>query len=123
MQEQTLKHKLNKNINYSPLDLKLDFETYLRKRKINTNKKLLVEYEGVKIALTQKQIEVLTYVAKGYSNIKIAKELTAKESTIKLLIYRLIKYLESVLYERIDRFYLIIIAQKFNLDDYTKPAN
>ncbi|MBI1858516.1 MAG: hypothetical protein HYR97_05320 [Candidatus Melainabacteria bacterium] len=123
MQEQTLKHTLNKNINYSPLDLKLDFETYLRKRKINTNKKLLVEYEGIKIALTQKQIEVLTYVAKGYSNIKIAKELTAKESTMKLLIYRLIKYLESVLYERIDRFYLIIIAQKFNLDDYTKPAN
>ena len=49
--------------------------------------------------------------------LKISKELNMKEATTKLLVYRLMKYIETETKERIDRFYLIIIAQQFNLED------
>ncbi len=82
-------------------------EVYIKK-----NLKVRIDYRDTKISLTTKQIEVLGFIALGYSNIRIAKELLIKESTVKLLIYRLTKHLESLLRERIDRFYLIIIAQQ-----------
>lgn len=57
----------------------------------------------------------MEFVAKGYSNIKIAKELGVTESSIKLFIYRLMRKLEKRLSETIDRFYLVIIAQRLGL--------
>ena len=57
----------------------------------------------------------MEFVARGYSNIKIAKELGVTESSIKLFVYRLMRKLEKRLSETVDRFYLIIIAQRVGL--------
>lgn len=89
----------------------LDYENYVKQRKLATNQKFIFNYKGIKLAFTQKQVSVLKLVTKGYSNIKIAQILNAKEATIKLLTYRLMKYLEAILYEKIDRYYLVVIAQ------------
>lgn len=102
----------------SPLELKLDYDNFLNERKLAAGQKILFYYEGIKIGLTQKQIDVLKLVAQGYSNMKIAQFLRVREDSIKLLIYRLMKYLEKVLEENVDRFYLVVIAQQLALDEY-----
>ncbi len=94
------------------LSLKPDSEL----RQFNINRKYIYCYNGNQLRLTIKQIEILRLVAQGYSNSKIARRLIMKESTLKITIYRLIKYLECVLLEKIDRFYLIIIAQRLGVE-------
>ena len=102
----------------APLELKLDYDNYLTERKLAVGQKILFYYSGIKIGLTQKQINVLKLVAKGYSNMKIAQCMIVREDSIKLLIYRLMKYLEEILEESVDRFYLVVIAQQLGLDEY-----
>lgn len=120
MTNQVIKNGNCKNHHITPYELKLEFENYLRQRKKFANKKLVFEYNETKITLTKKQIKVLFYIAQGYSNQKIAKELGTRETAVKLLIYRLMKYLESTLYEQIDRYYLIIVAQKLHLENFSQ---
>lgn len=98
-------------------ELLLEYKNYLKQRRLLTNKKVLLDYKGTKIALTKKQIALLGLVAKGFSNTKIAQELLAKTSAIKQAIYRLTRYLEKNLYEHVDRFSLIIHAQQMDLND------
>ncbi|OGI06431.1 MAG: hypothetical protein A3I68_01380 [Candidatus Melainabacteria bacterium RIFCSPLOWO2_02_FULL_35_15] len=102
----------------APLELRLDYDNYLNERKLAVGQKILFYYGGIKIGLTQKQINVLKLVAKGYSNMKIARCMAVREDSVKLLIYRLMKYLEEVLEENVDRFYLVVIAQQLELDEY-----
>lgn len=116
MQNQTIRNLLDKKKSHNSYQLFLDYENYIRQRKLATNQKTVVNHKGFKLSFTQKQIEVLSLVARGFSNSKIAKITFAKESTTKLLIYRLMCYLEDNLYENIDRFYLIIIAQQIEME-------
>ena len=102
----------------SPLEFQLDYDNYLNERRLAAGQRILFYYDGIKIGLTQKQINVLKLVAKGFSNIKIAQCLSVKETAVKLLIYRLMKYLEEALDESVDRFYLVVIAQQLELDAY-----
>ena len=102
----------------SHLEFQRDYDNYLNERRLAAGQRILFYYDGVKIGLTQKQINVLKLVAKGFSNIKIAQCLSVKETAVKLLVYRLIKYLEEMLSESVDRFYLIVIAQQLDLDAY-----
>ena len=102
----------------SPLEFKLDYDNYLSEKRLMSGQRILFDYSGVKIGLTRKQIEVLKLVAKGFSNIKIAQCLSVKEAAVKLLIYRLMKYMEETLEETVDRFYLVVIAQQLGLDEY-----
>ncbi len=92
--------------------LMLEYNEYLEEKKILAGRKMICRYKDINLGLTPKQVELLKLVAKGFSNPKIAQKLKAKESTIKLSIYRLMKYLERRIYEHLDRFYLIIIAQQ-----------
>ena len=98
----------------STFEFMLDYENYLRERRECLNKKLIFHYNNHKLALTHKQVEILKLVAKGFSNSRIAKTLSIKESNVKLLIYRLMKYLENTLFESVDRFHLVIIAQELD---------
>lgn len=116
MEQEVLLNSIDRRPESSLFHRMLDYETYLKQRKLATNQKFILHYKNIQLALTKKQIEVLSLVAKGLSNMKIAKELNLKESTIKILIYRVVKYLEEILYERIDRYYLIIVAQGLDLD-------
>ena len=118
MEDLFIESSLNTVQAVSPLEFKLDYDNYLNEKRFSLNQRILFNYNGNTIGLTQKHIKVLKLVAKGFSNAKIAKCLGAKESSIKLLIYRLIKYLEEGLDESIDRFYLVVIAQQLGLDEY-----
>ncbi len=118
MEDSLIENSLNGVQLSSPLEFKLDYDNYLNERKLAVGQKILFYYSGIKLGLTQKQINVLKLVAKGYSNMKIAQCMTVREDSIKLLIYRLMKYLEAVLEESVDRFYLVIIAQQLALDEY-----
>ena len=80
--------------------------------KLGVNKRYLIKYREVDLLFTLKQIEVLSLIAKGFSNSKIAKKFKTRESTIKLMVYRLMRYLEDALGEKIDRFYLVILTQE-----------
>ncbi len=102
----------------SPLELRIDYESCLNEKKFASGRRFSFDYDGCKIGFTAKQIKALKFVAKGYSNQKIAHCLGMKESSIKLLIYRIMKYLEKELSENVDRFYLVIIAQQLELDNY-----
>lgn len=93
-------------------NLMLEYETYIKTRASIINQKFPINYSNYNLRFTPKQMRVLELIAKGYSNRKIAKTLLIKESTLKLITYRLMKYLESIRRENIDRFYLIIIAQE-----------
>lgn len=95
----------------------LEYTNYIKQRKFLTNQKIVLKYDNLTLALTEKQAVVLGLVAKGLSNIKIAHELVLKETAVKLIVYRLMKYLESTLFENIDRFYLVIVAQKLKSDN------
>ena len=95
-----------------PIELKIAYENTLKIKAFKSYQKCLFVYKGKKVALTEKQIKVLRLVSCGFSNSRIAKTLNIKEPTVKILIYRLIKYLEIALDENIDRFYVIIIAQE-----------
>lgn len=97
-------------------ELILDYENYLQEKKLLASRKIVFDYKDTKLGFTEKQIEVLKLIAKGFSNIKIAKKLKIRESAVKLLVYRLMKYLETILSESIDRYSLIIIAQELDLD-------
>ena len=114
MKEQLIK-SFNGKLTESPDELMLDYENYLRNRKLAINQKTVFIYNGAEILLTQRQIMVLQLVAQGFSNSKIARKLGVKVSAMKLLIYRLMRSLERVLCENIDRFYLVIIAQRLEL--------
>ena len=116
MEEQILKDIYNGRQDKSSYQLMLDYENYLKERKYFTNQKTIFHYKETKLALTPRQVEVLKLIAMGFSNVTIASILTTKEATIKLFVYRLMKYLEAVLYESIDRFYLVIIAQQLDLE-------
>ena len=93
----------------------LELQQSIIKKALSPNRKIICSYKGVRIALTGKQIEVLKLVAKGFSNSRISQQLKTKEPTLKLQIYRLMKYLESNILENIDRFYLVVIAQQIEL--------
>lgn len=97
-------------------NLRLEYESYIKTRATIINQKFPISYKNYNLRFTPKQMKVLEFIAKGYSNRKIAKELLLKESTLKLIIYRLMKYLEDIRRETIDRFYLIIIAQEIILE-------
>ncbi len=118
MKDSSLESSLNGIQLSPPLEFKLDYDNYLNERRLAVGQRILFDYNEHKIGLTRKQIEVLKFVAKGYSNIKIAQCLGARESAIKLLIYRLMKDLEEILEESIDRFYLVVIAQRLGLDEF-----
>ena len=92
-----------------------DFDPSLNSNKSIKYQRKIFYHKGNNITLTEKQINLLRLVAKGFSNIKIARELNKKESAIKLSIHRIMKYLEVILNENIDRFYLIIVAQELDL--------
>lgn len=106
----------NQNQRNPSLQLMIEYRNYLDEKR-HLQGKMVCNYNGIKVGFTPKQAEILKLVAQGFSNIKIAKKLEARESTIKLSIYRLMKYLEHRLYENIDRFYLIIIAQQFDFEE------
>ncbi|MBI2995834.1 MAG: hypothetical protein HYY52_03915 [Candidatus Melainabacteria bacterium] len=116
MREEARKLNLKTRSTFSAYEQIIDHQNYLKQKGILLNQKTILNHKGIKIALTHKQIKVLKLVAGGFSNEKISKELIMKKCTVKLLLYRLMKYLEDVLYERIDRFSLIIIAQELDLD-------
>ena len=118
MEDSSTENLLSRTQLSSPLEFQLDYDNYLNERKLALGQRILFYYSGIKIGLTQKQINVLKLVAKGFSNIKIAHCLYVKESAVKLLIYRLMKSLEEDLNESIDRFYLVVIAQQLGLDEY-----
>ncbi|MBI3590552.1 MAG: response regulator transcription factor [Candidatus Melainabacteria bacterium] len=115
MKEQAIKN-LNGRLTKSSDELMLDYENYLINRKLATNQKTVFIYDGARVLLTPRQIMVLELVASGFSNSKIARKLGVKVSAMKLLIYRLMRSLERALGENIDRFYLIIIAQRLGLN-------
>ena len=117
MEDSLMDNSLNGPHLVSPLEFSLDYDNYLSAKKLHLNQRILFSYNGCTIGLTQKHIEVLRFVAKGFSNVKIAKCLEMRESSVKLLIYRLMRSLEKELNESVDRFYLIIIAQQLGLDD------
>lgn len=121
MQKLVQKKFENKSTNKNSYELMLEYANYIKQRKLFTNKKFLFDYKGNKIPLTKKQISVLKLIGKGYSNIKIAKELLKKENSVKLFVYRLIIYFEKILNEQVDRFSIIIIAQDLKLEDF--PTN
>lgn len=109
-----MESNLQKDINKisSTNSLRLEYETYIKSRASAINQKSPINYKNHKLFFTPKQIEVLKLIAKGYSNRRIAKDLSLKETTLKLLTYRLMKYIEDITHKTIDRFYLIIIAQE-----------
>ena len=117
IEESSLKRKPKQKHKNLPQAIMLDYYNYLRKRRKATNQKRVLSYRNEKLSFTTKQIEVLSLVAKGFSNSKIAQKLSLKETTAKLLIYRLMKYIEACLCENVDRFSLIIFAQELNLDE------
>lgn len=93
-----------------------NYRDYINHKMLTCGEKLVFSYKGLKLSFTPKQVEVMRLVAKGFSNGKIARMLSKNESAIKLLIHRITNYLEEILHENIDRFYLIIIAQRLNLE-------
>ena len=118
MKDSSLEDSLNGIQLGSPFELQLDYDNYLTEKRLALGQRILFDYNEFKIGLTRKQIEVLKLVAKGFSNTKIAHCLCVKEASVKLLIYRLMKYMEESLEESVDRFYLVVIAQKLGLDEY-----
>jgi DNA-binding CsgD family transcriptional regulator len=80
--------------------------------KLSINKRYLIKYRKADLLFTLKQMEVISLISKGFSNLKIAKQIGIRESTIKLMVYRLMRYLEDALGEKVDRFYLIILSQE-----------
>ena len=117
MNTQSSNHKFERIPTSSHYQRVLEYENYVRQRKLAVNQKMIFKYDDVKLALTRKQSIVLKLVALGLSNTRIAQELGLKDATVKLVIYRLMKYLQTVLFEPVDRFYLIIVAQKLESDN------
>ncbi len=121
--EETIKSILRAKKECSSYSLMLEYKNYIARKQQSANLKSTFEYKESKLSFTYKQIEILKLVAKGFSNLKITKKLLLKESTVKLNIYRVMRYIERVLLEKVDRFYLIIIAQNLDLEsnnDVTK---
>ena len=100
----------------SPYEKLLDYNNYIEQKRASKHHKIPVDYNNVQVRLTSRQIKVLKLVAEGLSNTRIAKKLNCRETAVKLVIYRIMKNLEEILYEDIDRYYLVIIAQKFKFD-------
>ncbi|OGI20814.1 MAG: hypothetical protein A3B68_09790 [Candidatus Melainabacteria bacterium RIFCSPHIGHO2_02_FULL_34_12] len=115
MNEELSHSELERKVEASPFERLLDYDNYLKQKKILLTKKTLIYYRGTYVALTEKQISILKLIAKGFSNLKIAQKLAVRETAIKLLIYRLMKYIGDVLHEKTDRYYLVIIAQEMDL--------
>lgn len=125
IQEQKIKNVFKRRRKCSSYQLMINYHNYIKQKQLNFGDKIMFKYKDLRFSLTPNQAEVLRLVAKGFSNMKIAKKLSKKEVTIKLFIYRLMKYLEDVLYESVDRFHLVIIAQGLILDSesYEKNGN
>ena len=81
------------------------------------NRKILYIYKGKYLAFTAKQIDILHLVSLGYSNMKIARKLSMKEPTVKLITYRIMRYVERTFKEKVDRFSLIVIAQRLGVSN------
>lgn len=86
--------------------------------KLIVNKREIFFFREMELSLTQKQLEVLKLIAQGHSNAKVAKIMQSKESAIKISIYRIMKYLEHKLNSKIDRFYLVVLAQKILIENF-----
>ena len=110
MQEITL------NKDSSPYEKSLALANYINQKKASKYHKIPLDYNNIQIWFTTRQIEILKLVAQGLSNTKIARKLDCKEVAVKLIVYRIIKQLEAILYEDIDRYYLVIIAQQLKFD-------
>lgn len=125
IQEQKIKNVFKRRRKCSSYQLMINYHNYIKQKQLNFGDKIMFRYKDLRFSLTPNQAEVLRLVAKGFSNMKIAKKLSKKEVTIKLFIYRLMKYLGDVLYESVDRFHLVIIAQGLILDSesYEKNGN
>lgn len=100
----------------SPYEKLLDYNNYIEEKRASKHHKIPVDYNNVQVRFTSRQIEILKLVAQGLSNTRIAKKLNCRETAVKLVIYRITKNLEEILYEDIDRYYLVIIAQKFKFN-------
>ncbi|GEM_PF-2164022 len=108
-----------KQISYqesSPYEKLLDYNNYIEQKRASKHHKIPVDYNNVQVRFTLRQIEILRLVAQGLSNARIAKKLDCKETAVKLVVYRIMKNLEEILYEDIDRYYLVVIAQQFKFD-------
>lgn len=108
MEKYTLNQKQIEKL--PPYLLNLDFETFSNHKRLLRNK-VIFNYKGINLGFSEKQALVLRLIANGFSNSKIACELNIKESTVKILVYRVMRYMEAILLEDIDRFSLVIIAQ------------
>ena len=117
MEEVAVKETLNEKRDSLSTGTVFAYGGYVKRKKLFVNRRNVFNYKGVHLYFTQKQINVLRLIAKGFSNSKIAKSLGMRDSAVKLLVYRLMKYLEGVLYENVDRFYLVIIAQQLGFTD------
>lgn len=116
IEERTLRRVFKRRHACSAYQLRLAYKNYLKIRKLKTHEKVMFYYRGVELGFTQKQLEVLKLISRGFSNVKIAQKFKVKVATVKLLVYRLMRYLERILGGNIDRFYLVILAQELDLD-------
>lgn len=123
MLQEKIKYEFKRRRACSANHLLLHYHNRIKQSRIPPYEKILFGYRNLKLSFTPNQIEVLKLVARGYSNTKIAKKLFRKEATVKLLIYRLMKYMEEVLYESVDRFYLVIIAQELYVESESYEEN
>ena len=116
MHQRTAQEKQVASQDSSPYEKLLDYNNYVEQKKASKHSKVPVNYNSVQVRFTSRQIEILKLVAQGLSNTRIAKKLECKETAVKLIVYRIMKNLEDILYEDIDRYYLVIIAQQFKFD-------
>ena len=116
MHQKIAQEKQATNQDSSPYEKLLDYNNYVEQKKASKHHKVPVNYNSVQVRFTSRQIEILKLVAQGLSNTRIAKKLECKETAVKLIVYRIMKNLEDILYEDIDRYYLVILAQQFKLD-------
>lgn len=117
MNQQAVKDVLRRKRACSAYRLMVDYRNYVRQKKLARNQKIVFGYKDVKLGFTERQILFLKLISSGLSNSRIAQQLNIKEPTVKLAIYRLMRYLENILYEKVDRYRLVIIAQQLRLEN------
>ena len=118
MEEQLLKVEIKRKEICPSYEFMLDYENYLETKNITSKQKTVVFYNGIKLAFTARQFEILKFISMGYSNNKIAKRLNMKSAAMRLSVYRLMKYFEHKLCGNVDRFYLVIIAQELEGENH-----
>lgn len=107
-QQEASNVKLETNCNFP--------EPVKNKCKKTIRHKICFVYNSTTLAFTQRQFYVLDLIAKGYSNSRIAIERSVREEAVKIFVHRLIKKLEESLHEKVDRFSLVILAQKLKAE-------